>query len=176
MIEEHGWGNGYEKKRNENYGRDKTVVWWVELVILHMVLLNDVQRTVVVPQIQYIAVCHGKTSSPKLQVCPETVDICSKSMEWSMFLSWCRGFFPPFKTKKNLSASLHKSIPAFSLYPPYCLKMFSRVLSSIFRNCFHFDLYSLTKTQLCFFGEGSSLFFLFFFVSFFFFFRKFSVV
>ena len=27
MIEEHGWRNGHEKKPNENYGRDKTVVW-----------------------------------------------------------------------------------------------------------------------------------------------------
>ena len=101
MIEEHGWRTEHEKKPNENYGRDKTVVWWVELVILHMVLLNDVQTVVVVPQIQYIAVCDATTSSPKLQVCSETVDICSKSMEWSMFLSWCRGSFTPFKTKKN---------------------------------------------------------------------------
>ena len=107
MIEEHGWGNGYEKKANENCGRDKTVVWWVELVILHMVLLNDVQKIVVVPQIQYIVVCDATTNSPKLQVCSETLDICSKSMEWSMFLSWCRGSFPPFKTKKKLSASLN---------------------------------------------------------------------
>ena len=68
---------------------------------LHMVLLNDVQKIVVVPQIQYIAACDATTSSPNLQVCSETVDICSKLMEWSMFLSWCRGSFTTFKTKKN---------------------------------------------------------------------------
>ena len=106
-----------KRSQMKNYGRDKTVVWWIELVILHMVLLNDVPKIVVVPQIQYIAVCHGKTSSPKLQVCPETVDICSKSMEWSMFLSWCRGFFPPFKTKKKpfcLSPQIHSRFFAVS--------------------------------------------------------------
>ena len=97
MIEDHGRRTEHEKKPNENYGRDKTVVWWVELVILHMVLLNDVQTIVVVPQIQYIAVCDATTSSPKLQMCSETVDICNKSIEWSMFLSWCRGSFPPCK-------------------------------------------------------------------------------
>ena len=112
MIEEHRWRNGHEKKPNENYGRDKTVVWWVELVILHMVLLNDVQKIVVVPQIQYIAVCDATTSSPKLQMCSETVDICSKSMEWLMFLSWCRGSFTPFKTIKTF---LLLSILSFSV-------------------------------------------------------------
>ena len=59
----------------KNYGRDKTVVWWVELVILHTVLLNDVQKIVVVPQIQYIAVCDATTKSTKLQVCSETVEV-----------------------------------------------------------------------------------------------------
>ena len=97
MIEDHGWRTEHEKKPNENYGRDKTVVWWVELVILPMVLLNDVQTIVVVPQIQYIAVCDATTSSPKLQVCSETVDTCNKSM----VLSWCRGSFTAFKTKKT---------------------------------------------------------------------------
>ena len=82
MIEEDGWGNGHEKKPYDNYGRDRTVVWWVELIILHMVLLKDVQKIVVLPQIRYIAVCDATTSSPKLQVCSETVDMCSKSMEW----------------------------------------------------------------------------------------------
>ena len=73
-----------------------------------MVLLNDVQRTVVVPQIQYIAVCDATTSSPKLQECSETVDVGSKSMsgQCSCRGAWCRSFFPPFKTKK-LSASLN---------------------------------------------------------------------
>ena len=101
MIEEHGWRNGYEKKPNENYGwrQDRSLVSRVGH--LHTVLLNDVQKIVVVPQIHYIAVCDATTNSPKLQMCSETVDICSKSMEWSMFLSWCRSSFPPFKTKKN---------------------------------------------------------------------------
>ena len=41
MMEEHGWRNGHEKRMNENCGRDETVVWWVELFILHMVLLKE---------------------------------------------------------------------------------------------------------------------------------------
>ena len=115
MIEEHGSRNGHEKKPNENYGRDKTVVWWVELVILHMVLLNDVQKIVVVPQIQYIAVCDATTSSPKLQMCSETVDICSKSMEWSMFLSWCmvQRLLPTIQNKKNLLLSILSFLMSF---------------------------------------------------------------
>ena len=65
-MEEHGWRNEHEKKPNENYGRDKTEVWEIELFNLPMVLLK-------VPQIQYIAVCGGKTSSPNLG-CSETVE------------------------------------------------------------------------------------------------------
>ena len=72
-MEEHGWRNEHEKKPNENYGRDKTEVWEVELFNLPMVLLKVAQKTVVVPQIQYIAVCGGKTSSPNLE-CSETVE------------------------------------------------------------------------------------------------------
>ena len=72
-MEEHGWRNEREKKPNENYGRDKTEVWEVELFILHMVLLKVVQEPVVVPQIQHIAVCDGKTSSTNLE-CSETVE------------------------------------------------------------------------------------------------------
>ena len=45
------------------------------VVILHIVLLKkDVQKTVVVPQIQYIAVCDATTSSPNLE-CSETVEV-----------------------------------------------------------------------------------------------------
>ena len=81
---EHGWRNGHEKKQNENYGRDETVVWWSELVILHTVLLKDVQKTVVVQQTQYIAVCHGKTNSFNLE-CSETVedDLQNAVQRWS---------------------------------------------------------------------------------------------
>ena len=132
MIEEHGWRNGHEKKPHENYGRDKTVVWWVELVILHTVLLNDVQKIVVVPQIQYIAVCDATTSSPKLQECSETLDICSKSMEWSMFLSWCRGSFTPFKTKKNfLLLSILSFLLSF-LFPKNELSLFEKLWNTFF--------------------------------------------
>ena len=133
MIEEHRWRNGHEKKPNENYGRDKkTVVWWVELVILHMVLVNDVQKIVVVPQIQYTAVCDATTNSPKLQVCSGIVDICSKAMEWWMFLSWCRGFFPPFKTKENF---LLLSILSFLL--SYCFQHwhFKKIVEHFSRLC-----------------------------------------
>ena len=72
-MEEHGWRNEHEKKPNENYGRDKTEVWEVELFNLPMVLLKVVQKTVVVTQIQCIAVCGGKTSSHNLE-CSETVE------------------------------------------------------------------------------------------------------
>ena len=61
---EHGWRNVHEKKPNENNGRDETEVWEVELFNLPMVLLKVVQKTVVVPQIQYIAVCDATTSFP----------------------------------------------------------------------------------------------------------------
>ena len=64
VVEEHGWRNGHAKRLNENYGRDETVVWWVELFILHMVLPKDVPKTVVVPQIQFITVCDATTSLP----------------------------------------------------------------------------------------------------------------
>ena len=60
-------------KPNGNYGRDKTEVWEVELFNLPMVLLKVVQKTVVVPHIQYIAVCDITTSSPNLE-CSETVE------------------------------------------------------------------------------------------------------
>ena len=137
LMEEHGWRNGHEEKPNENIGRNETVVWWVELVILHMLLLNDVQKIVVVPQIQYTAVCDATTSSPKLQVCSETVDIGSKSMEWSMFLSWCRGSFTPFKTKKNLSASLNFVVSVvFSLRKNFFEKLWNTFFSFMLTNVF----------------------------------------
>ena len=55
LMEEHGWRNRHEERLNENYGRDKTAVWFVESFILQMVLLNEVHNAVVVPQIQYMA-------------------------------------------------------------------------------------------------------------------------
>ena len=104
LMEEHGWRNGHKKKPHANNGRDETVVWWVELVILHIVLLKEVQKNVVVQQIQYIAVCHGKTKFPQFTVfrnCGSWPAKCSTTMEWSMPLSWCRSFFPPFNKKKT---------------------------------------------------------------------------
>ena len=73
LMEEHGSRNVHEKKLNENNGRDETVVWWVELVILHMVLLMCRKKTVVVPQIQYIAVCDATTCSLNSE-CLETLE------------------------------------------------------------------------------------------------------
>ena len=57
MMEEHRWRNGHEKTLNENHGRDETAVWWVELFILHMVLLKDVQKN-----------CRGATDSVHYRV------------------------------------------------------------------------------------------------------------
>ena len=72
-MEKHGWRNEHEKNPNESHGRDKTEVWEIELFNLPMVLLKEVQEPVVVPQIQCIAVCVGKTNSPNLE-CSETVE------------------------------------------------------------------------------------------------------
>ena len=44
-----------------------------------MVLLHDVQKIVVVPQIQYIAVCDATTSSPNLE-CSETVEVLQNAI------------------------------------------------------------------------------------------------
>ena len=100
LMEKHGWRNEHEKKPNGNYGRDKTEVWEVELFNLPMVLFKVVQEPVVVPHIQYIAVCGGKTSSPNLE-CSETVEdlpnAIQRTIGWSILLSWCIGFFPPRK-------------------------------------------------------------------------------
>ena len=57
---------------------------------LHMVLLKkDVQKTVVVPQIQNIAVCDAKTKVFQFRVsrnCGSSAK-CNKPIGWSMFLS-----------------------------------------------------------------------------------------
>ena len=55
VMDEHGWRNG-------GY-------------FTHSAAQKDVQKTVVVPQIKYIAVCDATTTSPKLQVCSETVEV-----------------------------------------------------------------------------------------------------
>ena len=47
---------------------------------LPMVLLKVVQVPVAVPQIQYIAVCDGKTSSLNI-VCSETVDVPKSAVQ-----------------------------------------------------------------------------------------------
>ena len=90
------------KRPNEKYGRDKTEVWEIELFNLPMVLLK-VQEPVVVPQIQYIAVCDGKTSLPQHRVFRNcgTSEKRSATIGWSMSFSWCRGFVPPSKKKKK---------------------------------------------------------------------------
>ena len=109
MMEEHGWRNGHEKRLNENYGRDETAVWWVELFILHMLLLKDVQKTVVVTQIQYITVCDATASLPKFRVFRKCVSSakCRKSKGWSLSLSWCIGSFSTIQHKKeSLSPSV----------------------------------------------------------------------
>ena len=101
LMEEHGSRNVHEKKLNENNGRDETVVWWVELVILHMVLL------------MYRKNCRGATDSIHCRVwCHDMFSEvrvfrnsgrwsakCSTTMVWSMSLWWCIGFFPPKKVK-----------------------------------------------------------------------------
>ena len=84
LMEEHRKRNEHEKKPNENNGRDETVVWWVELVILHMVLLMcKKKKTVVVPQIQYIAVCDATTCSLNSE-CSKTVedDLQKAAQRW----------------------------------------------------------------------------------------------
>ena len=69
-----------------------------------MVLLDDVQKIVVLPQIQYIAVCHGKTNSLNLE-CSETVedDLQNAVQRWSGQCP-CRDAeaFSHLSTKKKL--------------------------------------------------------------------------
>ena len=113
MMEEHGWRNGHEAKPNGNYGRDKTAVSWVELVILPLVLLKVVQELVVVPQIQCIAVCHGKTSSINLE-CSETVEVPKSAVQRWDGQCPCRDaevILTPFKTwKKKLGWILERAL------------------------------------------------------------------
>ena len=83
-----------KRSHMKNYGRDKTAVWWVESFNLPMVLFKVVEEPVVVPQIQYIAVCDGKTSWPKWD-CSEIVEDQQNAVQrwgWSMSLSRCIGF------------------------------------------------------------------------------------
>ena len=107
LMEEHGWRNRHEETPNENYGRDQTEVWPIELFNVPMVLLKVVQELVVVPQIQCTAVCDGKTSSLNLE-CSETVEVPQTAIQRKGGQCPCRGaeaFFPPFKKKKILIES-----------------------------------------------------------------------
>ena len=68
------------------------------------------KKTVVVPQIQYIAVCDATTCSPNSE-CSETVEDLQNAiqpMEWSMSLSWCIGFF--FFHHKKIDWVPHKTL------------------------------------------------------------------
>ena len=102
----HGWRNEHKLKPNENYGRDKTEVWEVELFNLPMVLLKVVQEPVVVPQIQYIGVCWKDKFSQfrEFRNCGRSAKR-KTTIGWSMSLSWCISFFPPFKKRRSLSPS-----------------------------------------------------------------------
>ena len=67
-------------------------------------LLKDVQKTVVVQQIQYIAVCHGKTNSLDLE-CSETVedDLQNAVQRWVInVLVEMHWLFPTPQQKKKL--------------------------------------------------------------------------
>ena len=69
----------------------------------HSAAQNDVQKTVVVPQIQYIAVCDAKTSSHNL-VCSETVEVLQNAENRNGGRCPCRdalALSPPFNTKKR---------------------------------------------------------------------------
>ena len=90
LMEEHGWRNGHEETPNENYGRDKTEVWQVELFNVPTVLVKVVQELVVVPQIQCIAVYDGKTRSINLQ-CSETVEVPQTAIQRKGGQCPCRG-------------------------------------------------------------------------------------
>ena len=66
--------NGDKKRLNENYGRDEAVVWWVELFILHMVLLKDVQKNCrgATDSVHFRVSCNDKTLNLE---CSETVEV-----------------------------------------------------------------------------------------------------
>ena len=71
LMEEHRKRNEHEKNANGNNGRDETVVWWVELVILHMVLLMCKKKN-----------CRGATDSIHCRV-------------------WCHDMFSEFRVVRN---------------------------------------------------------------------------
>ena len=101
--------------------------------------------------------CRAATDSvrcrvPKFQVCSETVDICSKSMEWSMFLSWCRGTFTPFKTKKSASLNFVFSDVVYSLLLKSLLWFCNCLLNfSLRKTNFYKNVLSLQFTLFMFF-------------------------
>ena len=90
---------------------------------------------------------------PNYKVCSETADMCSKSMEWLMFLSWCRSSFSPFKPKNFLLLSIL-----------YCLLFSFLFLKNIFsiislwKNVFSrkhlFISFWFSLLSPLFFGEG----------------------
>ena len=102
LIEEYGWRIVNEKKPNENNGRDETVVWEVELFNFTNGAAQGGART-----------CRSATDSMQCRLswkdkftefrvfrnCGRWSAKCNTTMVWSMSLSWCRGFFPPFKNK-----------------------------------------------------------------------------
>ena len=100
-MEEHGWRNGHEETPNQNYGRDMTEAWEVEL-FKTCGALKMVQELVVVPQIQCIAVCDRKTCSLNLE-CSETVEGPQSAIQRWGGQCPCRGTeaFPTIQKEKE---------------------------------------------------------------------------
>ena len=80
LMEKHGWRNGHEKRPNEKLRTKQDRSLRNRVVQFTMVLLKVVQEPVVVPQIQYIAVCDGKTSSLNFE-CSETVEVPKSAVQ-----------------------------------------------------------------------------------------------
>ena len=91
----------------------------------HSAAQKDVQKTVVVPQIRYIAVCDATTSSPNFRVfrnCGRSAK-CNKPKGWSMTLSRKRKLFFGFScsliSKKEHTCTLH-CFCFFEKKSPFC--------------------------------------------------------
>ena len=125
-----GWRNVHEKRSKMKTDETTHEVCLVSRVghCALWYLLKDVQRTVVVPQIQYIALCDATTSSRVFRNCERISSKCSYNDGWSMSLSWCRGFFPTILRIKLMDSpeSLVKSQIACVVKNVLCELRFGR--------------------------------------------------
>ena len=174
-MEEHGWRNVHEEKPNKNKDETTPKSEKSSCSILPMVLLKVVP--VVVPQIQCIAVCDGKTIS--LLECSETVQVpIFLSLSWSFFVTLQKAFLPffislfsPFSLCVSISVFLFLT-PLYLMFPylfflqrRFCVSSFGLThFSSLFWSwslCFHTSsspFFLFLHLRLCFFLQKNQKF------------------